>query len=97
MHGVEIVTFMPEFSLVAVFKRNLHLREEYLFECRAQILGHIGRVCKLVQTTLAIRLSSTASDLHAILGACFGDRFQIRLVALPAKHCGHTFQEQRVA
>ena len=76
MHGVEIVTFMTEFSPVAVCEQNLDLREEYLFECRAQIRGHIGRVCKLVQTTVALRLSSTAYNSDAILGRALAFAFK---------------------
>ena len=61
MHSIEVMAFVAKFSPVAVCERDLHLREEYLLECRAKILRHIRRICELIQTTVAIRLCSTDS------------------------------------
>ena len=59
VRSVEVMAFVAEFSPVAVCERDLHLREEYLFERRAKILWHIRRVRKLIQATVSIRLCST--------------------------------------
>ena len=61
VHSVEVMGFVAESSPVAVCEWDLHLREEYLLECRAKIVRHIRRICELIQATVAIRLCSTDS------------------------------------
>ena len=39
--SVEVMGFVAESSPVAVCEWDLHLREEYLLECRAKIVRHI--------------------------------------------------------
>ena len=56
-----LMAFVAEFSPVAICERDLHLREEYLLECRAQILRHIRSICELIQATVTIKVCTTDS------------------------------------
>ena len=70
---IEVVAIVAKCSPVSVREGNLDLREEHLLDRRAHTLRHIGSICQLVQTSLTLRLSSTAAQrLHAALRPCLG-------------------------